>query len=229
MILRSPVTMRGLIFDFDGVIADSETLANAVLAKAISDLGLPTTLDDALTRYMGKRWQDMVAAIEDGIGQPLPDDFSGRLKAAILARFRTDLREVAGASAFIRDFIDVRRCIASSSSMDRLQLCLDVLDLADTFGGNVFSAEMVKRGKPAPDLFLLAAERMGIAPSDCIVIEDSIGGVRAGVAARMMVIGLCAGSHVRDGHAHSLIAAGATNTAQAWQDVREIVAPMLGR
>jgi beta-phosphoglucomutase-like phosphatase (HAD superfamily) len=94
--------MFGFIFDFDGVIADSEALANTVLAEAVNRLGLPTTLDDALTRYMGKRWQDMVAAIQDGIGRPVPDNFSDDLKMAILARFSTDLREFDGASAFIR-------------------------------------------------------------------------------------------------------------------------------
>jgi beta-phosphoglucomutase-like phosphatase (HAD superfamily) len=220
--------MRGLIFDFDGVIADSEVLANTVLARAISNLGLPTTLDDALTRYMGKRWQDMVAAIEDGVGRPVPDDFSDDLKAAILARFRTGLREVTGASAFIRRFMIVPRCIALSSSIDRLRLCLDVLGLADAFGGNVVSAEMVTRGKPAPDIFLLAAKTIGVGASDCIVIEDSIGGVRAGVAAGMTVIGLCAASHLRDGHADKLAAAGATYIARTWQDVPEIVAALVG-
>lgn len=139
-----------------------------------------------------------------------------------------------GASAFIRHFDDVLRGIASSSSMDRLRLCLDVLGLdvlglADAFDGNVFSAEMVRRGKPAPDLFLLAAERIGVVPSSCVVIEDSAGGVRAGVAAGMTVIGLCAGSHLRDGHADNLTAAGAAYTARTWEDVLEIVAPMMGR
>jgi beta-phosphoglucomutase-like phosphatase (HAD superfamily) len=219
--------MRGLIFDFDGVIADSEALANTVLAEAVSDLGMPTTLDDCLTRYMGLSWRDMLAAIETSIGRSIPFDFSDRVNAAILTRFRAELREVAGASAFIRHFAYVPRCIASSSSPGRLRLCLDVLELAEAFGENVFSAEMVARGKPAPDLFLLAAERIGVAPADCVVIEDSTGGVRAGVAAGMTVIGLCAGAHLRDGHPRKLIEAGATHAANTWQDVMEIVAPMM--
>ncbi|WP_158925745.1 HAD family phosphatase [Acidisphaera sp. S103] len=215
--------MLGFIFDFDGVIADSEALANTVLAEAVSLLGQPTTLDDALTRYMGKRWQDMVASIEDGIGRPVPDDFSDDLKMAILARFRTDLREVAGASAFIQRFASVPRCIASSGSQDRLRLCLDVLGLTDTFGDNVFSADMVTRGKPHPDIFLLAAERIGVAPADCLVVEDSVSGVRAGVAAGMTVIGLCAGSHLRDGHADRMLQAGAACAAGTWDEVAAIV------
>jgi len=214
--------MLGFIFDFDGVIADSEALANTVLAEAVSRLGLPTTLDDALTRYMGKRWQDMVAAIEDGIGGPVPDDFSDDLKAAILARFRTDLREVTGAAAFIQRFASVPRCIASSSSLDRLRLCLDVLGLTNTFGDHVFSADMVARGKPHPDIFLLAADRIGVAPAHCLVVEDSISGVRAGVAAGMTVVGLCAGSHLRDGHADRMLQAGAAHAAATWDDVAAI-------
>jgi HAD superfamily hydrolase (TIGR01509 family) len=219
--------MRGLIFDFDGVIADSEALANTVLAQAVSDLGLPTTLDDCLTRYMSLGWKDVLEAIEIGVGRAIPDDFSDRVNAAILTRFRSELREVAGASAFIRHFADLPRCIASSSSPQRLRLCLDVLGLADAFGENVFSAEMVARGKPALDLFLLGAERIGVAPADCVVIEDSVGGVRGGVAARMTVVGLCAGAHLRDGHARKLIEAGATHVADTWQDVTTIVAGML--
>jgi HAD superfamily hydrolase (TIGR01549 family) len=219
--------MRGLIFDFDGVIADSEVLANTVLAEAVSRLGLPTTPDDSLDRYMGKRWQDFSEMIETGIGRPLPDGFAAALKAATLARFRTELREVEGAAAFIARFAVVPKCIASSSSLDRLRLCLDVLGLAGMFGGNVFSADMVARGKPAPDIFLLAAERIGVAPAECLVIEDSTSGVRAGVAAGMTVIGLYAGSHVRDGHAERLLEAGAAYAARTWDEVATIVVPLV--
>jgi beta-phosphoglucomutase-like phosphatase (HAD superfamily) len=94
--------IAGLIFDFDGVIADSETLANTVLAETVTELGLPTTLDDSLARYMGRRWPEAMALIETGLGRPLPGTFSEDLKAATLARFRTDLAEIAGAGAFIR-------------------------------------------------------------------------------------------------------------------------------
>jgi len=219
--------MRGLIFDFDGVIADSEALANTVLAEAVTALGLPTMLDDSLTRYVGKRAAEVVAAIESGVGRPVPDGFADALQAATLERFRIDLREVEGASAFIARFASMPRCIASSSSMERLRLCLDVLGLAEMFGNNVFSADMVARGKPSPDIFLLAAERMDVAPALCLVIEDSPGGVRAGVAAGMTVIGLCAGSHVRNGHAERLLEAGAHFAAANWVEVAAIVTPLI--
>src|SRR6185436_11269777 len=175
-----------LIFDFDGVIADSEAIANSVLAETVTRLGHSTTLDEALTRDSGRGWDEAVAAI----GRPLPSDFSGQLKLATLDRFRTDLKEVSGATDFIRRFAHIPRCIASSSSIDRLQLCLSVLALETEFGSHVYSADMVARGKPHPDIFLFAAGKLGVQPDQCLVIEDSAGGIRAAVAAGMTVVGL---------------------------------------
>src|SRR3954465_13830609 len=187
--------MGALIFDFDGVIADSEAIANTVLAEIVTDLGHSTTLEQSLARYAGRRWNECMAEIEAAIGRPLPADFSGQLKLATLERFRTDLKEVSGATDFIRRFAHIPRCIASSSSIDRLQLCLSVLALESEFGSHVFSADMVARGKPHPDIFLFAAGKLGVHPNECLVIEDSAGGIRAAVAAGMTVVGgLCAAS-----------------------------------
>ena len=216
----------GLIFDFDGVIADSEVLAGTILAKFVNDLGLATTLHEALNRYGGKRWSDILAAVEDGFGQKLPEGFSERLKEATLSSFRQDLRAIEGVADFLKQFRELPHCVASSSSLDRLILCLDILGLTKEFGDFVFSAEMVARGKPFPDVFLLAAERMKVNPLDCIVIEDSANGVRAGVAAGMTVIGLCAASHLQPGHAQRLIAAGASYSANSWNEVSVIVSAL---
>jgi HAD superfamily hydrolase (TIGR01509 family) len=211
-----------LIFDFDGVIADSEAIANTVLAEIVSGLGHPTTLDQSLARYSGSRWDEVIAEIEAAIGKPLPSDFSGQLKLATLDRFRTDLKEVSGATNFIRRFSHLPRCIASSSSIDRLQLCLSVLELEAEFGNHVFSADMVARGKPHPDIFLFAADKLGVSPNECLVIEDSAGGIRAAVAAGMTAIGLCAASHIREGHDAKLRDAGAVHLAQSWSDVEHL-------
>jgi HAD superfamily hydrolase (TIGR01509 family) len=208
-----------LIFDFDGVIADSEAIANTVLAETVSELGHPTTLDQALTRYMGRRWSEVVTEIEAAIGRPLPDNFSDQLKLATLERFRTDLKEVSGATDFIRRFAHLPRCIASSSSIDRLQLCLSVLGLQAEFGSHVYSADMVARGKPHPDIFLYAASKLGVKPNECLVIEDRAGGIRAAIAAGMTVVGLSAASHIRDGHGLRLRDAGAVHLAQSWAEV----------
>jgi beta-phosphoglucomutase-like phosphatase (HAD superfamily) len=219
--------IRGLIFDFDGVIADSEGLALLVLAEIVSSHGHPASLDDALDWYMGKTWPDVIASIEQHMGRSVPETFAGDLRSAISRRFRTDLREVEGAGAFIKAFSHLPRCIASASSRDRLKLCLDVLGLTETFGRNVFSKDMVPRSKPHPDIFLLAARHLKISPENCLIIEDSVNGVRAGVAAGMTVVGLCAGSHVRSGHAQTLIDAGAHYTADTWSDMQALVGPWI--
>jgi HAD superfamily hydrolase (TIGR01509 family) len=185
----------------------------------VTVLGRPTSLDDALGRYMGKRLPDLVAAIESGLGKPLADSFAQDLQAATLASFRSDLREVRGARAFLDAHAAVNRCIASSSSRERLALSLDVLGLTGHFAGGVFSADEVSRGKPHPDLFLMAAARMAASPSRCLVIEDSESGVRAGLAAGMTVVGFCAAGHVRPGHCERLVAAGAHHTANDWNEV----------
>jgi HAD superfamily hydrolase (TIGR01509 family) len=213
------MTIKGIIYDFDGVIADSEVLANLVLAEAVSSLGLPTTLEDSITRYMGKRWGEVVAAVETGTGQRLPEAFLAELKRATLARFREALQSVPGAMEFITRYPALPRCIASSSSVERLEVCIDVLALRHHFPDAVFSADLVPHGKPHPDIFLYAADRIGVAPEDCLVIEDSPNGARAGVAAGMCVVGLCAGGHVRAGHAERLREAGAEHIFDRWPDV----------
>lgn len=219
--------LSALIFDFDGVIADSEALANTVLAEFITDLGHATNLDDSLEHYSGRRWDDAMAAIQSVVGKPLPAGFSDDLRLAILDRFRTDLKEVSGARKFIQTFSGIPRCIASSSSIDRLQLCLSILDIADEFGNNVFSAEMVSRGKPHPDIFLLAADKLGVSPGSCLVIEDSASGIKAAVAAGMTAVGLCAASHIREGHQLKLREAGALHLANSWNEVEQIASRFL--
>ena len=214
--------MGALIFDFDGVIADSEAIANTVLAETVTQLGHSTTLDQALARYSGRSWDEAVAEIEVAIGKPLPSDFSSQLKLATLDRFRTDLKEVSGATNFIKRFSHIPRCIASSSSLDRLQLCLSVLALEAEFGSHVYSADMVARGKPHPDIFLFAADKLGVRPDECLVIEDSAGGIRAAVAAGMTAVGLCAASHIREGHDLRLSDAGAVHLAHSWSDVERV-------
>jgi HAD superfamily hydrolase (TIGR01509 family) len=219
--------LKALIFDFDGVIADSEALANTVLAEFVTALGHPTNLDQALERYAGRRWADVIAAIEANTGKPVSPGFSDELKSATFDRFRRDLREVSGARRFVERFSEVPRCIASSSSMERLELCLSTLGLVDKFGGNVFSADMVARGRPHPDIFLFAAARLGVNPGSCLVIEDSSSGIKAAVAAGMTAVGLCAASHIRDGHQSRLREAGARHLAETWNEVEEIAARFL--
>lgn len=219
-----------LIFDFDGVIADTEIISNSVLAAAITALGHPTSVDDALTLYMGKRWIDCAQAIEMTIGRPLPEDFAAKRSAEMRQRLAVELQAVAGVADFVKGLGDRRRCIASSSSPDWLTLCLKQLELSSYFGSHLYSGAVhVERGKPHPDLFLYAAKQFDAEPSRTVVIEDSTTGVEAGAAAGMTVIGLLAGRHIRDGHGERLRAAGAQHLARSYDEVGAILDSLAAR
>jgi HAD superfamily hydrolase (TIGR01509 family) len=218
-----------IIFDFDGVIADSEVLSNTVLAEIVTELGVPTTVEDAYRDYMGKRFHEVIAMIEKAVGRALPQSFSEQYQGRTLERFRQELAPIAGVREFITKFVDLSRCIASSSSPDRLAVCLEVLEMTKFFEGRVFSASKVARGKPHPDIFLHAAAEIGVSPLDCIIIEDSASGVIAGRAAGSTVIGLLAAGHIREGHASTLKDAGAHHLAANYVEVEQIVGDLLSR
>jgi HAD superfamily hydrolase (TIGR01509 family) len=222
------VAIELIIFDFDGVIADSEVLSNTVLAECVSEAGLPTSLEDAYSLYMGKRVPEIAAAVETSLGRPLRTDFGVDFQKRALARFRTDLEEVAGARDYLAAFAGLHRCIASTSSPERLAVCLEALGLGAVFGTSVFSSELVPRGKPHPDIFLYAARQFAISPAECLVIEDSVGGVQAGIAADMTVIGLLAASHISDGHGDRLRDAGAHFVAASFDEAARITRRLVG-
>lgn len=221
------MTDRLLIFDFDGVIADSEIVSNAVLADELTALGMPTSIDDALQLYMGKRWVDCLAAIKSHWDQPLPTDFRARCDEAVRVRQVSEIMPVTGVAGYLEGLGLRPRCVASSSSPDWLSTNLVRFGLDHHFGDRLFSAAVhVTRGKPHPDLFLYAAADMAATPSRAIVIEDSATGVKAGVAAGMTVIGLCAGSHIRPGHADNLRRAGANHIVDSYDELAQIVASL---
>jgi beta-phosphoglucomutase-like phosphatase (HAD superfamily) len=211
-----------IIFDFDGVVADSEHLAMAVMAEGLSGLGLPTTTDEAVQLYMGKGLADCVQAMEARLGAPLPHGFmTGRIEE-VHRRVVAEVEPVHGLPPFLAAFAHVQRCIASSSKLDYIGRCLDRMSLADRFEHR-FSGHDVARGKPHPDLFLKAAATLGISPSDCVVIEDSPTGVVAGKAAGMFTFGLLAGRHVGQGHADRLTEAGADMIAESFDQIAEVL------
>lgn len=209
-----------LIFDCDGVLVDSEKLSCQIEADYLHDLGAPMSADDVARKFIGRSMKDMVAELRAEFGDKIPADFPEQLTARVLRRFGMDLQPIA----FVREAIlslAHPRCVASSSAPPRLSVSLRKTGLADLFGGNVFSATMVARGKPAPDLFFLAAEKMGHAPENCVVIEDSVSGVKAGIAAGMRVIGFTGGAHCQPGHGDVLKNAGAQAICD---DMRELAA-----
>ena len=220
---------RAIIFDFDGVLADSEVLSNTVIAEIVTELGVPTTVDDAYRTYMGKRLNEVIETIERVIGRKLPADFADAYQARTFDAFRARLRPVDGARDFIAAWRALPQCIASSSSPERLALSLEVLNMAALFEGRVFSASNVARGKPHPDIFLHAAEQMGVDARDCIVIEDSVGGVTAGRAAGATVIGFTAASHIQPGHDARLREAGADHVVASFAELDRIIRPLLHR
>jgi haloacid dehalogenase superfamily, subfamily IA, variant 3 with third motif having DD or ED len=210
-----------LIFDCDGVLVDSEVLACRLDAEILTGLGFPYSTEEIITQFVGVSLKDMMARIEAAHGRSLPEDFGEHLNRTLFARFEEELQPVPG----VRDAIlslPHPRCVASSSTPDRIALSLRVTGLADLFA-RVFSATEVRHGKPAPDLFLHAAAQMGAAPEDCLVIEDSAAGVRAACAAGMRVIGFTGGGHCGPDHAAKLRAAGAPVILERMADLPETV------
>jgi HAD superfamily hydrolase (TIGR01509 family) len=211
-----------IVFDFDGVVADSELAANRLLAEGLSRIGLPTTTEQAIRLYMGRRWADCQPEMEARHGRPLPDGFVAAHIAEVHARLVADVQAVPGVRGFLQRFAHVPRCIASSSKLDYIGHCLDRLALTDWFEHR-FSGHDVARGKPHPDLFLKAAATLGAEPHQCVVIEDSPMGVLAGKAAGMRTIGLCAGGHILDDHAARLVVAGADHVAADYDEVARLL------
>jgi HAD superfamily hydrolase (TIGR01509 family) len=180
-----------VIFDNDGVLVDSEPLANGVLAGLLTEHGYPISAEQCVRRFMGRTLATVRAAVEGDTGDPLPADFEHRYYDLLFAEFRASLRPVAGIegvlAALEREGTPI--CVASSARHSKIRVSLSVAGLAHHFGNRVFSAQDVQRGKPAPDLFLHAAATCGVEPERCLVIEDSPPGVRAAKSAGMTVIG----------------------------------------
>ncbi len=216
--------MQLIIFDFDGVVADSETIANALLAESVTALGKPTTVDDSIRLFMGKRWEDCKTAVVEWVGQPLPAHFEETHRRRTREVMRRDVGPVDGIAGFLDAHGDLARCVASSSSREWLDHCVDKFGFRHHFGSNLFSATQVPNGKPAPDIFHLAARTMGAVPEACLVIEDSASGVQGARAAGMTVVGFLGASHIRDGHGERLLAAGAHELARSFDDVAAILA-----
>lgn len=197
-----------VIFDCNGVLVESEQLATAVVSQEFQRAGFALTPDIIARYFTGRRPADMFAEVELVSGRQLPPDFAAKVANATLRRFSKELRATAHA-AYALSWLRGPKCVASSSSIDRIRLSLECTDLIRFFEPYLFSASEVPNGKPSPDLFLLAAAKMRMQPSDCFVVEDSAVGVTAGVAAGMNVIGFVGGSHAGGNLGEQLKAAGA--------------------
>ncbi len=157
-----------------------------MLAGLLTEVGMPITTEEAVEAFMGRSWKNVLAWTDERGG--LPEGFRRRYLDAMFAAFEAELQPVPGIAAAL-DAISLPNCVASSASVEKMRFTLGHTGLWDRFEGRIFSATEVEHGKPAPDLFLHAAESMGWAPADCAVVEDSPAGVEAGVRAGMTVFG----------------------------------------
>jgi HAD superfamily hydrolase (TIGR01509 family) len=209
-----------VIFDCDGVLIDSEIIACRVDAECLTEIGFPTTAAFIQERFVGVSSRTMFEHLEKAHGRPLPGNFPDMLKQRLDTAFEHELEPIAGVADLL-PALGIKVCVASSSQPERLRHTLGLTGLWPHFDPHVFSATMVRNGKPAPDLFLYAADRMGVAPRQCVVVEDSTAGVTAGVAAGMRVLGFTGGSHCGPDHGVRLRAAGAD---AVFDDMRQLPA-----
>lgn len=181
--------MKAIIFDCDGTLVDSEGLSNEVLVDMVAEQGLVLSVADAMSAFRGGRMADCVAQLEKRLGRTLPSTFVSELRSRTAAAFRERLRPIDGALELVESLskLPVSICVASSGPVDKIELSLSLTGLLPFFEGRIFSSYAVGIWKPDPGLFLHAAEALGVAPGDCAVVEDSLPGIRAGIAAGMTV------------------------------------------
>jgi HAD superfamily hydrolase (TIGR01509 family) len=191
----APGRDRLVIFDCDGVLVDSETISVAVLLEMIVAAGGRLSEADIYRRFLGRSMASVRQSLRSDFGvDPGPEAFA-RMGARLYERFRAELRPMPG-MADVLARLSCARCVASSAEPERIRVALQATGLLELLEPHIYSATMVSRGKPAPDLFLYAAEQMGVAPADCVVIEDSPAGIEAARGAGMRVFAFTGGSHV---------------------------------
>jgi HAD superfamily hydrolase (TIGR01509 family) len=207
-----------VIFDCDGVLVDSEVISCRAHAQTLTRHGYPITADEVLERFLGRSMRQATLEVEAELGRRLPDDFSSQTYAEIFRLFATSLEATPHIAEALEE-IALPVCVASSGPPEKISASLNRVGLYDRFAPHIFSAVQVRHGKPAPDLFLFAAEQMQTAPAQCLVIEDSIAGIEGAIAAGMPVLGFHGGSHCREGYGRKLQAAGA---AAIFDDMRQL-------
>ncbi|MBX2835581.1 MAG: HAD family phosphatase [Gammaproteobacteria bacterium] len=218
--------MKSVIFDCDGVLVNSEVLLVDSEMAFFRQHGLEYTTEYYMANFMGipmPDWKAKTSALLVEINaKPLPEDFFDPLEATLSRRIEQELQPVTGAYEALKS-LQYSKCVASSSSNQSLVSKLKSTGLFELFDPHVFSTELVSHGKPAPDLFLHAANQLDVLPIDCIVVEDSANGVLAGKRAGMQVIGFTGGGHCPPGHANALLSAGADFVATHFSEIVELL------
>lgn len=190
----SNLSDRLVIFDCDGVLVDSEPVSISVLVDAMNRAGADITEADAYRLFLGRSLATVTDCLRQQYGLEAGPSFLEDMRKELYRRFRAELKPISGIQETLRR-LDGPRCVASSSQPERIRLSLTITGLIETLEPHIFSASMVKNGKPAPDLFLHAAASMGVPPERCIVVEDSPAGVQAAKAAGMKVLLFTGGTH----------------------------------
>lgn len=214
-----------ILFDFDGVLLESEYAGNRQIADFLTSIGHPTTPAESMANFMGLAGGDFHAAIERWIGRAIPESFHHARAEEDRRALEEGLPAVAGAIRFIESLPpQLPRAIASSSRTHWIETHLTHLGVREAFGDKIFSGrEHVTRGKPAPDLYLHAAAALGVPIETCVILEDSPVGVTGAVASGATVIGLCAGAHCAADHADRLRALGVEHIAHDFDEVARLI------
>lgn len=197
-----------VIFDCDGVLIDSEVLANRANVEWLSRLGVSLTLEDYIQQFAGLSRREELEVLARDYGVVFPDSYEAALLQYQRELFDRELRPIAGVKDLLKQ-LALPKAVASGSSPERLEHTLKLTGLWPAFAPHIYSTALVAKGKPAPDIFLYTAKKLSVAPERCLVIEDSVPGVQAAVAAGMTVVGFTGGSHIRAGHGQKLLSCGA--------------------
>ncbi|MFN9537350.1 MAG: HAD family hydrolase [Pseudanabaena sp.] len=207
-----------VIFDCDGVLVDSEIIVNRVFAETLTEAGFAITYEEVSQKFVGLSFASCLEMIEQIFGRPVPTEWLALSKEREIAALKQELQATEGIADVLKE-LTLPKCVASNSSPRHIDLVLDLTGLLDHFNGKLYSCHHVDRPKPFPDVYLHAASQMGYAPESCVVIEDSVAGVKAGYAAGMRVLGY-APSDRHSSYHESLLAAGAK---LVFDDMRQLL------
>ena len=207
-----------VIFDCDGVLVDSEIIVNRVFAETLTEAGFAITYEEVTQKFVGLSFASCLEIIEQSNGRPVPADWLELCREREIAALKQELQATVGIADVLKE-LTLPKCVASNSSPRHIDLVLGLTGLLDHFDGKLYSCHHVDRPKPFPDVYLHAASQMGYAPENCVVIEDSVAGVKAGSAAGMRVLGY-APSDRHFSHHESLLTAGAR---LVFDDMRQLL------
>jgi len=214
---------KHLIFDCDGVLVDSEIIAAQVMVEMLNQYEVPISITHYLQHCTGKTFSGLAASLSMEFDKPLPDDFVQLVTAKMEVTSSRLLQPIDGMQNMLNTIASIPKAVVSNSDLHQIKSSLDKVDISHHFGAYTFSSEQVDKPKPSPLVYLHAADSLGVKPSECLVVEDSVSGATAALAAGMQVIGFLAGSHIVDGHDDRLRAVGVKKMAHSSVALKEII------